>query len=235
MRPLPLKPPKVFPVGEDLPNPSNPPIVRVLRIPAERWVQSLIAGQLSELCYPSRFKDDPFGVSREDAAQVFNQIWLDYIGSSPMIGTVVAYMTAQPPEGVLPLDGGSYHKDEYPELYAMIDPALKDGDYFILPDSTGAFARGSEILSTFQGGEASVTLNESQMPSHSHSSVPHFHAYMGAVFSMGEIGVGVPVPNAVSAPLVTEAATIGINATGGGQPHNNIPPFFTVKYGIWYI
>ena len=43
---------------------------------------------------------------------------------TPMLGQVVAYITASPPSNVLPCDGTVYNRVDYPELYAVLDLSL---------------------------------------------------------------------------------------------------------------
>lgn len=110
-----------------------------------------------------------------------------------------------------------------------------------------------------EGGQAEVTLTAGQMPEHghtaqphshtnaphSHTTLPHSHGEVVAVPGIippGEIPVPVPVATAapgvtspagvdvVSSGVVINGATVVIDAAGGGEAHNNMPPYYTLRY-----
>lgn len=87
------------------------------------------------------------------------------------------------------------------------------------PDLRDKFILGkgdkSKISDT--GGEAEVTLTIDQMPSHTHDipNISQFDRHCGD--SSGCAG----------------GSVVGIsNATGGGKPHNNMPPYYVLAYII---
>ena len=71
------------------------------------------------------------------------------------------------------------------------------------------------------GGEANHTLTESEMPSHSHI-MPSVRSWIG------DGNISWIVDSGGTAAVENRATT----NTGGGQPHNNMPPYFTVY--AWY-
>jgi microcystin-dependent protein len=86
------------------------------------------------------------------------------------------------------------------------------------------------------GGEETVTLLASQVPSHQHQAMG-IAAVGGqnnpAGQTWGTIGtVRSPVP--LYAPLPANAAMhpLAIGMTGGNQPHNNMPPFLAINFII---
>ena len=132
-------------------------------------------------------------------------------------------------------DGSSYLAADYPELYAVIHDDLKiDSLTFRVPSLNGRFPRGADIGDTvgFEGGESEHTLIESEMPSHTHTNFPHNHSEIIAVPAVGEVGVGVPFPYAVSGAGATGFSSVDIDPTGGGEPHNNEPQYTNIRWLI---
>ena len=84
------------------------------------------------------------------------------------------------------------------------------------------------------GGEASVTLIQTEMPAHSHSTGCDSGTGGNAVPTGGmwaTTGRGRPLPyssNAPNAPMSGQA----LAAAGGNQPHNNMPPYLTLNFCI---
>lgn len=149
-------------------------------------------------------------------------------GDHCMIGTLCTYFTTDPPVGVLPCDGGTYDRVDYPVLYDLIDSFyVVDADQFTTPDLRGRaiIGEGSGAgLATRDlgdlGGSETVTLDITEMPSHTHqysdAGLPDL-----PVVSPGEL-----FANAFGGASNTTSA-------GGDQPHENMPPFAVVRFGIW--
>jgi microcystin-dependent protein len=97
----------------------------------------------------------------------------DYI--SP-IGSIICYAGQTNPPGWLFCNGAEVSKTTYPNLYAVISNnygVASNSDYFILPNLKEKIPMGSSGETNFQlgnkGGAKTVTLAESQLPSHSHT------------------------------------------------------------------
>ena len=92
------------------------------------------------------------------------------------------------------------------------------------------------------GGATSVTLTSNQIPAHGHAfsaSNTHNHGitqygyYNSGAFNYNSIGSGYPYSNSTST-VNTNNATISISGTtsntGGGQSHENRPPYYALCY-----
>jgi microcystin-dependent protein len=144
---------------------------------------------------------------------------------NPLIGYCFPLITALP-DNCLLLDGGSYLREDYPSLYAVLDAAfIIDADNFVLPDMRSRVPVGSGTgtgLSNYTvgqtGGAETETLNETQMPSHFHTT----NMTTGLAVSPGELPVNIPTPF----PLGTT------NSAGGGLSHNNIQPYTALPWAV---
>lgn len=97
-----------------------------------------------------------------------------------MIGEIIPYAGTTPPEKFLLCDGSAVSRSLYPELFSVIGTTYGSGDdssTFNLPNLSGNVAVGasaSHVIGTV-GGQASVTLTSSEIPSHSHEVPSHTH------------------------------------------------------------
>lgn len=145
----------------------------------------------------------------------------------PMIGMIFPYVTASPPDNVLPCDGSSYLREDYPELYAVLASIfIVDSDNFIVPDLRGRTVIGSgegSGLTTRDigdvGGEETHQLSEGELASHSHTIQ---YTITTLVLEPGEVTALTPIP----------VLTAFTGDTGGDSPHENMPPFYALNYGI---
>ena len=98
---------------------------------------------------------------------------------------------------------------------------------------------GSTYAVDATGGAASVTLTSDQIPAHNHSATStvtdpgHAHSYAG---SRPSGGTGDSSRQAEPTGKTTGSATTGISVstvignTGGGQSHENRPPYYALAY-----
>lgn len=150
-------------------------------------------------------------------------------------GCVMPYAGSNTPNGWLPCDGSLVLREEYPALFSAIGTTYGAGDgstTFALPNLQGRFplgVSGSHALGS-TGGAETVTLATSQIPAHKHSTTlirgsADNNAY-GLTGSQA-YGGSVLVNNGAGTNVTKDSGN-----TGGGQAHNNMPPFITLNYII---
>jgi microcystin-dependent protein len=129
-------------------------------------------------------------------------------------GTIVAYNSTSAPSGWTLCDGSNS------------SPDLRNR--FIL-------GWGNRGVGT-TGGEENVTLNEGQMPHHSHSVTSrgdiNLYNYASQMLHYTNQRWDIPTVDRGRAPAkYGEISVYGdTNAKGGNQPHNNMPPFYVLTY-----
>lgn len=152
----------------------------------------------------------------------------------PMIGWILPVAIALP-ANMLPCDGATYDRVDYPNLYAVLDAAfIVDADHFTTPDLRDrvAIGNGTTFNVGDSGGEQEHVLTLAETPSHSHSDSGHTHADGNTVPTVIAIGAGVPAPSAIPAVGVTGVGFANLSSSGSSSAHNNLQPFLTVRYGI---
>lgn len=138
------------------------------------------------------------------------------------VGEIKATVSGTIPQGCLLCDGATYAKADYPLLYAALATSfIVDSDTFFVPDLRERFSRGAMVAENVgnQGGETNHTLTVDEIPIHSHS-IPATATTLAV--EPGEVTVLTPIP-------IISSST---GDTGGGSPHNNLPPYIDVLYYI---
>ena len=161
---------------------------------------------------------------------------------NPPVGTIVPYAGKDISSECWRLcNGDEVSSEEYPELAEVLIPT--DGK-IILPDLCGRTIVGAGqdkkgMLTNRplfgDGGLENVTLTIEEMPSHSHKITDPGHHH-NIKFGLAEHGdeVHIPFRNGDSSEHKTESAktNIKINNSGGGSPHENMPPYLALNYII---
>lgn len=162
---------------------------------------------------------------------------------SPMIGQIVMYTTADAPLLSLPCDGEQYAREDYPDLYAVLDSAyIVDSDTFVTPSLNSRSPIGvgqgtglSEYAVNQTAGEETHALTEEENAEHTHSDAGHSHFYDPPgipvlVLAPGEVPVS--AENIIPGTVTTGYADI--QPSGSGTPHNTIHPVVGVKFAVIY-
>lgn len=143
--------------------------------------------------------------------------------SNLLVGTVFYHACSVPPDGSLACDGQVYDRVDYPLLYERLDSYfIVDEDTFRVPDLEGRFVLGeSEDFTTGDAdGETEHTLTNDEIPAHSHT------------YGKPDFGISVVGPGEVPAAQVDLIPDVTGN-TGGGEAHNNMPPYLVLRSAIW--
>ena len=168
------------------------------------------------------------------------------------VGVITAYAGADEPTGWLQCDGRAISRTTYAELFNVIGITYGAGDgstTFNLPDLRDSFPVGAgtsyDVGDT--GGEAAVALTKNTLPNYTigYMQVPvmsnHAQWSNGGVFAatpssvLGLSGKGNYVTgtsNTVTSSTV--AYGWGINTAGGGEAHENMPPYVAINFLICY-
>ena len=125
---------------------------------------------------------------------------------------------------MLPCDGATHNKADYPLLYDAIDSQyIVSGSQFRVPDLRDRVPVGTGNLYNLDdtGGSNSVVLSVAQLPSHRHT-------YNQYSFGIDIESVGVPDPTGVGQPALGQ----NTSAVGSGESHENRQPYVAVNYAI---
>lgn len=178
-----------------------------------REMSPFIRGVLTSLADARSW--EAFGNSTpEQCAAIFEDLLFQQ--DNFMIGAIFPTLSPLLPSGCLWCEGQVLQVSDYPVLASLIDPTFIVGATIVLPDMRGRFIYGSDTIGTV-GGEEYHTLTVEEMPSHSHGEHTHLPGQL-----TGEAPTQVPdfpIPELFS-------------SRGGDEPHNNMPPFITVRFYI---
>jgi microcystin-dependent protein len=137
-----------------------------------------------------------------------------------IVGEVRMFARLSYPSGWLPCNGQSYNTTTYAALFAAIGYTYGgSGSAFNVPNMRDRMPMGASFMYP-QGtaaGEAEHTLTVAEMPPHNH-----------VLQKRSAYGSGT-----INALIDGDFTDVVSGNTGGGQPHNNIPPFLSVAFGIY--
>jgi len=159
---------------------------------------------------------------------LLNDLYSAEIMDNSPVGMVAWFpaLASKLPAKWLVCDGDSYLRDDYPDLfYILRDTFPFDATTFDVPNLTGQFLYGAgndpQIGDT--GGDEVHTLTLSEIPAHSHVQRVHNNQPGGGSIHLERVS-----KNSLA---VVNAGTTTADA-GGGDSHNNMPPYIR---GYWCI
>ena len=126
-----------------------------------------------------------------------------------------------------PIGYGGFFQTDPTTIYSGTTWAQKK-DVFIL-------AAGDTFAAESTGGEAQHKLTVDEMPTHKHSSGSYQNGYSsnnsdeGAYCTWVNIGTA---HNNDPGPTTGENGPVSTSWVGGSQPHNNMPPYYTMPFWI---
>ena len=166
------------------------------------------------------------------------QVWNTMLTSLLPIGSITMWATATPPNGWLICDGSSITGDTYTELRNVLGAD-------VVPDMTGRFPLGANTAHTLgdTGGTEEEALTINEMPSHAHGITKGYH-YGGSSELNPDVTLNTYNLNSRNVRQSTADSVIAnpedfypanyTDLNGLGQPHNNMPPYFTLNFIIKY-
>ena len=141
------------------------------------------------------------------------------------IGGITAYGGTAIPDGWLLCDGTTVSRELYSDLFKAVGTVFGEGDgstTFALPNLSSKFIYGASDTSAVGdiGGEETHTLTIGEIP-------PHSHEVKGSSNNAGGYSVLGQWNGYASA-----AVSFSSGSSGGGQAHNNMPPYIKLYYII---
>ena len=199
------------------------------------------------LALPYYDEDDPpnGAAQQQDLAQTIDTTV--GVGGVPPVGSMFMWPGAVAPTGYLLMQGQQVDGASYPGLATLLGQDAQGR--VTIPDMRDRFPVGAGPSTALNsaGGLASVTLTIAQLPSHDHNAQtglmsaanPHSHVFdLGAIQVQAGTGVFVAggVPAGTGTAFSTRTSDInhrhGIGAQGGGQAHENRPPYRAINFII---
>lgn len=204
-------------------------ICRRIILPRDFDISAAVSDVLVYLAQPGVWIPSN-NVSDADMQAFMSEMFFSFVTLAEdidVIAAIIPMFTDVLPDHMLWCEGQTLDRLDYPDLYARVPAFFRiDADTFMLPDLRAQFLFGADG-STYQvgntGGEETHTLTVSEIPAHHHAYDPVI------VGDLDVEGAGVPQPNAAQ---IIPAVTENTYDEGGGEAHENMPPFFVIRWAI---
>lgn len=196
-------------------------------------------------------------ITYEDLKRILETIPLSTITyGRGEVGEIKPFAGSTIPTGWLLCDGSAVSRTTYSELFTVIGTTYGTGDgstTFNLPDLRDRFmvGAGDTYNLNSKGGASTVTLDTTMIPAHTHGSKT-LSGYFGmrkwgagdsVVYASGIVSHSSPSYSASTASgsstnpnkvdQITVTATHEHNSVGGGEAHNNLPPYIGINFIIY--
>lgn len=163
----------------------------------------------------------------------------------PPLGVVQMWAGVGFPAGYALCEGQQLAVADYPDLYAAIGDTFKTSagaGFFNLPDLRGQFIVGQDASNSDynpkgkKGGKPTQTLITNNLPAHVHQFNDYYYIQDTTVISRtvsGKVDLSASYSGSGSQDTNNNAmayATHATEATGGGQPFDNRPPYIVMAY-----
>lgn len=203
--------------------PAEPVTYRqiLITVPANADIERFLWGAVSAVSFHTAYVQ--WGtMSPEDVAFYIKEVMNSRMEFN-MLGSIIPIIRETLHSSMLLCDGSVYNKDDYPQLWEVWPSAMKDATTLTLPDLRNLFLVGAGLDYSLgdTGGAAEVALTVDEIPSHT-------HGYQTPTFNVDVESIGVPDPTGVGNPPIPATT----NATGGGEAHENRPPYYAVVYAV---
>lgn len=204
-----------------------------LPLPDIPHIERVFFGALAFLAFDSTWREVG-NMTSEETSAFFSDAILRARVMRYHIGMIVPTIADPLPDDMLLCDGSTHDKADYEELYSALPAGMKTETTLTLPDLRGQFLLSASTTrpAHTQGGEEEHTLTADSMPAHTHTTQPHSHTYQQPFPTVANGGVEAPVNTATISASVTGSSTVIVDSSGGGLPHNNMPPYYSLVYAV---